>query len=82
MINKVFIIGKIVSEIQFDFIYGSKNKISIVRFNIELQNKSIVKARAYNEIADEIYSNKEQNDTIVLEGKINSNMEIEIQEIY
>ena len=41
--NLCFVIGKIVSEIEFKFIINSKN-ISIAYFKIELINKIIVKS--------------------------------------
>ena len=49
--NIVFVQGKIISEIEFKFIINSKN-ISIVIFEIELSNKSKIKAKAYNDLAD------------------------------
>lgn len=49
--NECFLIGKIVSKIEFDFIIYDKN-ISIVRFELKLKNKSIINTKSYNEIAD------------------------------
>ena len=48
--NLCFFIGKICSEIQFEFILNSKN-ISIAIFDIELTNGSIIKVKSYNETA-------------------------------
>ena len=53
--NLCFLIGKIISEINFKFVLNSKN-ISIAYFKIELNNKSIVEVKAYNELADYCYS--------------------------
>ena len=78
--NLCFIIGKIVSEIEFKFIINSKN-ISIAYFKIELLNKSIVQVKAYNELADYCYSKLQKYDVCVIQGYINSEMEIEVEKI-
>ena len=73
--NIVFIQGKIISDIEFNFIINSPN-ISIAIFEAELLNKSIVKIKAYNELADYCYSKLNKNDVVFMEGYLNSNMEI------
>ena len=73
--NIVFIEGKIISDIEFNFIINSPN-ISIAIFEAELLNKSIVKIKAYNELADYCYSKLNKNDVVFMEGYLNSNMEI------
>lgn len=73
--NIVFIEGKIINNIEFYFIINSKN-ISIAIFKVELLNKSIVKIKAYNELADYCYSKLNKGDLIFIEGYLNSNMEI------
>ena len=73
--NIVFIDGKIISDIEFNFIINSPN-ISIAIFEAELLNKSIVKIKAYNELADYCYSKLNKNDVVFMEGYLNSNMEI------
>ena len=78
--NLCFLMGKIISEIQFEFVLNSKN-ISIVKFKIELENKSIVTIKGYNEIADFCYSKLKTNYNIFIYGKIDTNMEIEIDRI-
>ena len=70
--NKVFIIGRIIKNIEFNFIYR-KSKITIGKTKIELLNKSIIEIYGYDEIADYMYSNIEKNDVIVVEGKMRSN---------
>ena len=79
--NLVFLIGRIVSKIEFDFVLNSKN-ISIVNFEIDLNNKKIVKVKGYNEIADFCYRSINKKDTVYVLGSLNSNMEIIIKEIY
>lgn len=78
--NLCFLIGIIVSEINFKFVLNSKN-ISITYFKIELSNKSIVEVKAYNELADYSYSKFEKEDNVFICGYLNSNMEIIIEEI-
>ena len=80
--NLCFVIGKIVSEIEFRFIVDNKKYMSIAYFDIELNNKSIIKVKAYNELADYCYSKLQKNDICFLNGSIDSKMEIEIEEIY
>lgn len=77
--NLCFLLGKVASDIKFEFIYNNKNT-SIAFLDLILENKSIVRCRAYNEIADYIYSNKNKNDLIFLEGII-KNESIEIYKI-
>ena len=78
--NEVFLIGKVISDIEFKFIINSNN-ISIVIFKIiTIEDEQIIYLNAYNEIADYIYQNVKQNDFIVIEGKIRDNF-IEIEEI-
>ena len=67
--NKVFLIGKIITEIEFKFIINSKD-ISIASFKIETLDKQIIQIRAYNEIADYVYSKFNKNDFIVIEGRL------------
>ena len=75
--NICFFIGKICSNIQFDFIINSKNT-SIVRFNIELSNGSIINVKAYNEIADYCYRKLKLNDEIFIQGYLDNKMELNL----
>lgn len=79
--NICFLIGKIASDIEFDFIIKGKN-ISIARFELKLENKSTIKIKAYNKIADKCYKTLKKGNTVIIQGKINSKMEIEIEQIY
>lgn len=78
--NLCFVIGRIVSEIEFKFIINSKN-VSISYFKIELFNNSIINIKAYNELADYCYSKLQQGDVCIIQGYINSEMEIEVEQI-
>lgn len=72
--NICFIIGKIISNIEYKFILNSKNT-AIATFKIELENKSIITVKAYNKIADYCYRNLTNGSMIFIEGYI-SNEEI------
>ena len=78
--NLCFVIGKIVSNIDFQFILQSKN-ISIALFKIQLYNNSIVAVKAYNEIAYYCYKKLEKNSIICIQGELNSKLEIIINNI-
>ena len=73
--NLCFLIGKIVSDIKFDFILNSKN-ISIVRFEVELSNKSTIKVKGYNNVADFCYNKLEINNKIFIFGSLYNNRHI------
>lgn len=75
--NICFLYGKIISDIDFKFIMNNKNKISISVYKIQLNNKSIVTVKGYNEIADYCYRNLKIGDNIYIQGRLNNMMEIE-----
>ena len=78
--NLVFILGKIISNIEFKFIINSKNK-SVSIFKIKLLNNSELTVKAYNEKADYCYSKLNKNDTIYIQGYINPKMQIIVKDI-
>lgn len=79
--NTCFIIGKIVSEVQFDFYFNSKVHQSRVLLEIvPLKSNDKIVARAYDEKADIIYQNYKKGDCIAFEGKIR-NEYLEVNEI-
>ena len=67
--NMCFLIGRIVSEIQFEFILNSKRN-SIAIFKLKLSNESIIEIQAYNEMADYCFRNLERGDKIFIYGSI------------
>ena len=71
--NEVFLIGKVISDIEFKFIINSKNK-AIARFEIETANKQIVRIQAYNQLADFAYSKLNKNDKVFINGYIEANV--------
>lgn len=78
--NLCFLIGKIISDIKFEFIWNSKN-ISVTQFMIEVNKNCIIKVKAYDEIADWCYQKLVKSDTIAIQGKIDYKMEIIIDNI-
>ena len=78
--NLCFIIGKVVSDIQFEFIINNKN-ISVAIFELELSNKTVTKVKGYNEIADICFQNLIKGEIVTVYGSLNNEMEIIINEI-
>ena len=71
--NEVFLIGKIISNIEFKFIINSKNK-AIAYFEIETVDKQIVRVQAYNQFADFAYSKLSKNNKVFINGYIEDNV--------
>ena len=71
--NEVFLIGKIISDIEFKFIINSKNK-AIAFFEIETNDKQIVRIQAYNQLADFVYSKLNKNNQVFINGYIENNV--------
>ncbi len=78
--NDVFLTGKIISNVEFKFIINSKN-ISIAVFNIETNDKQVIKIKAYNELADYCYSKLETRQRVFIYGEISEN-DVIVKEIY
>ena len=76
--NEVFLIGKVITDIKFDFIINSKIHISIANFSVETLNKQEISIVAYDDMADFCYSKFNKDDMVVINGKIRN----EIIEIY
>lgn len=72
--NICFILGRIISDVEFKFIYGNNKNVSIVIFDLVLQNQSIIKIEGYNEIADFVYRNINKNDIVLIKGSIIENV--------
>ena len=79
--NICFFIGKIISDIDFKFIVNNRKYNSIVIFQIELNNKSIITLIGYNEIADFCYRNLEKNNIIMAVTFLNSKLEGIVEKI-
>ena len=79
--NICLIIGKIIRDIEFKFIINNKKYYSISILKVELDNKSIITVKAYNDIEDWCYKNLLKNDNVAIYGKLNSEMEVIVEEI-
>lgn len=71
--NEVFLIGKIISNIEFKFTINSKNK-AIACFEIKTADKQIVRMQAYNKLADFAYSQLNKNNKVFINGYIENNV--------
>ena len=66
--NEVFIIGKVITEVKFDFILNSKH-ISAVRFGVmTMCDKQEINVITYDEKADYVYATIKQKDVVMLNG--------------
>ena len=66
--NEVFIIGKVITEVKFDFILNSKH-ISIARFGvITVRDEQEIEIMAYDEMADYVYANLKHEDVVMING--------------
>ena len=70
--NEVFLMGKIITEIKFDFLLNN-NKKSITRFYIETLDEQKIKIIGHDEIADFCYSRLNKGDSIFIYGMLNEN---------
>lgn len=75
--NEVFILAKI-KDINFEFMYDSKY-ISICIVKLQLQNNTMLKAYAYNELADTMIQELKKGELIFINGKLRKADEIEIR---
>ena len=77
-INLCFIKGKIIEEINFSFLYNM-NKISVAKTKLKLENESVIVIKGYDEMADWMVQNIKKEDEVILQGKINTKMEVEVK---
>lgn len=80
--NEVFITGKIVSNIEYKFIVNSKRNTAIAIFSIRINdviknNPQNIVVKCYNDLADFALRKIKKNDNVFINGKLNSNMEIQ-----
>lgn len=79
--NIVFLIGKIISQIDFKFIICSKD-ISIAQFELKtMDKKATIKTKLYNELADFAYGKLNKGDELMIMGHINSEREIIVEKV-
>lgn len=79
--NEVFLIGKVITKVDFKFIINSK-RLSKAKFKIKaLVDKEIINIVAYDELADYIFRNIKFQDIVMINGYIESN-NIIVKDIY
>ena len=74
--NICFFIGKIISDIDFKFIVGNKNNASVAIFKLKVNENCILTVKGYNKLADLCYRKLSINNYIILQGELNSKMEV------
>ena len=77
--NEVFIIVEIL-EYKYSFLLNNKNS-AVCKIIGKLTNGSIINIIAYNKIADKCLRTLEKEKIYMVEGRINSNMEIVMENI-
>lgn len=77
--NEVFLIGKIITEIKFDFVLNSKKK-SIAQFYLKTLDEEEIKIAGYDDIADFCYSKLNKDDKLFLYGFLNKD-KVEIKRV-
>lgn len=78
--NLIYIIGRVVSDIDYKFTYKS-NRNAVSTFICKLDNGSLVKIKAFDNNADYCYANLEQENFVIIEGKLDSENNIIIKNI-
>lgn len=77
--NICFLSGKIISEINFNFVYNNNKHFSYVKFNLDITEKNssiinkkseIIELYAYDYLADYIFSNYAKGQEIIATGRI------------
>lgn len=69
--NEVFLMGKIITEIKFDFLLNNKKK-SIARFYIETFDKKKIKIIGYDGVADYCYRKLYKELGVFIYGTLNT----------
>ena len=70
--NEVFLIGTIITEVEFKFIINNKKNKSIAIFKIEVLDNQILNVCAINELADYVFANYNINDRVFINGNLSS----------
>lgn len=77
MINLCFLSGIVKNEVDLKFIYDvntkslSKKHTTIVLIDLAIEKGQMVKACAYDKVAEDIYSNIQKDDFVMICGSIN-----------
>ena len=78
--NEVFTIVKIIN-FEYRFLLNNKNN-AICKIDAILENGSIIKLIAYDNLADRLLRKLEINELYLFQGVLNSNMEIIVSKVY
>ena len=78
--NEVFIIVKVIN-FEYRFLLNNKNN-AICKVDAILENGSIIKLIAYDNLADRLLRKLKINEIYLFQGKLDSNMEVVISEAY
>ena len=92
--NIVVICGKIISEVEFNFIYdryrglnSEKEKASlemyahtsVAKCKIGLSNNSVIEIQGYDDVADFMYRHLKEKDVVWLEGALGENGNVVVE---
>ena len=75
--NEVFLIVKVIN-FKYRFLLNKKNN-AIGKVEGILENGSIIKLIAYDNLADKLLRKLRINELYLFQGRVNSNMEIELR---
>lgn len=78
--NEVFLIVKVIN-FEYRFLLNKKNN-AICKVDGILDNKSVIKLIAYDNIADRLLRKLKINDLYLFQGRLNSNMEVVLNKVY
>lgn len=78
--NEVFTIVKIIN-FEYRFLLNNKNN-AICKVDAILENGSIIKLIAYDNLADRLLRKLKINELYLFQGILNSNMEIIVSKVY
>ena len=78
--NEVFLIVKVIN-FKYRFLLNKKNNV-ICKVEGILENGSIIKLIAYDNLADRLLRKLKINELYLFQGVLNSNMEIIVSKVY
>ncbi len=79
--NLCFLMGKVISDIEFKFIINSKKYTSISIFTLKVSENCMLKVKAYNELADMCYQKLVKGDVVAIQGCLTSENNLIIESI-
>ena len=92
--NIVVICGKIISEVEFNFIYDRYREVSsekeksslemymhtsVAKCKMKLSNNSVIEIQGYDEVADFMYRHLKEKDVVWLEGALGGNSNVVVK---